>query len=37
MIFSANHLYERTRDPEGLADTLPALGTMLIGILAGFG
>jgi predicted acyltransferase len=34
-IFSANHLYERTRDPEGLLSTLPALGTMLIGILAG--
>ncbi len=34
-IFSAPHLYERTRDPEGLLSTLPAFGTMLIGILAG--
>jgi predicted acyltransferase len=34
-IFSANHLYEQTRDPEGLLSTLPALGTMLIGILTG--
>lgn len=34
-VFSANHLYERTRDPEGLLSTLPAFGTMLIGILAG--
>lgn len=34
-IFSPNHLYERTRDPEGLLSTLPALGTMLIGILVG--
>jgi predicted acyltransferase len=34
-IFSSNHLYEGTRDPEGLLSTIPALGTMLIGILAG--
>ena len=34
-IFSANHLYERTRDPEGLLSTLPALGTTLIGVLVG--
>lgn len=34
-IFSAPHLYERTRDPEGLLSTLPALATALIGLLAG--
>ncbi len=34
-IFSASHLYERTRDPEGLLSTLPALGTALIGVLTG--
>ena len=34
-IFSPAHLYERTRDPEGLLSTLPALGTTLIGTLTG--
>src|SRR5271155_3216428 len=34
-IFSAPHLYERTRDPEGLLSTIPALGTALIGMLTG--
>ena len=34
-IFSAHHLYEDTRDPEGLLSTIPALGTTLIGVLAG--
>jgi predicted acyltransferase len=34
-IFSAPHLYEGTRDPEGLLSTLPALGTALLGVLAG--
>ena len=34
-IFSAPHLYERTRDPEGLLSTLPALATALFGVLAG--
>jgi predicted acyltransferase len=34
-IFSAKHLYEGTRDPEGLISTIPALGTTLIGVLAG--
>jgi predicted acyltransferase len=34
-IFSASHLYERTRDPEGLLSTIPALGTALIGMLTG--
>ena len=34
-LFSASHLYERTRDPEGLLSTLPALGTVTIGLLAG--
>lgn len=34
-LFSAAHLYERIRDPEGLLSTLPALATTAIGILAG--
>lgn len=34
-IFSPLHLYERTRDPEGLLSTLPALGTILAGLLTG--
>jgi predicted acyltransferase len=34
-IFSASHLYERTRDPEGLLSTLPALATSLLGLLTG--
>jgi predicted acyltransferase len=34
-IFSSAHLYERTRDPEGLLSTLPALATALFGMLAG--
>ena len=34
-IFSAQHLYEHTRDPEGLLSTIPALGTTLIGVLTG--
>jgi predicted acyltransferase len=34
-IFSAKHLYEATRDPEGLLSTIPALGTTLIGVLTG--
>ncbi len=34
-LFSAGHLYEGTRDPEGLLSTLPALGTALLGMLAG--
>jgi predicted acyltransferase len=34
-IFSAAHLYERTRDPEGLLSTIPALGTALMGMLTG--
>src|SRR5579883_361424 len=34
-IFSASHLYERTRDPEGLLSTIPAVGTALIGMLTG--
>ena len=34
-IFSASHLYERTRDPEGLLSTLPAIGTTLLGVLTG--
>jgi predicted acyltransferase len=34
-IFSPSHLYEHTRDPEGLLSTLPALATALIGLLTG--
>jgi predicted acyltransferase len=34
-IFSAAHLYERTRDPEGLLSTLPSIATALIGLLTG--
>ncbi|HEY4355000.1 MAG TPA: DUF5009 domain-containing protein [Acidobacteriaceae bacterium] len=34
-IFTANHLYEKTRDPEGLLSTLPAIATALFGMLAG--
>lgn len=34
-IFSAPHLYEHTRDPEGLLSTLPAIATTLLGLLAG--
>jgi predicted acyltransferase len=34
-IFSAPHLYERTRDPEGFLSTLPAISTTLFGLLAG--
>ena len=34
-IFSASHLYEQTRDPEGLLSTIPALGTALLGMLTG--
>jgi len=34
-IFPASHLYERTRDPEGLLSTLPALATALSGMLTG--
>ena len=34
-IFSASHLYERTRDPEGLLSTIPALATTFLGLLTG--
>jgi predicted acyltransferase len=34
-VFTAPHLYERTRDPEGLLSTLPALATALFGMLTG--
>jgi predicted acyltransferase len=34
-IFSPPHLYEKTRDPEGLLSTLPALATALFGMLTG--
>jgi predicted acyltransferase len=29
------HLYEGTRDPEGLLSTIPAIGTVLFGVLTG--
>jgi predicted acyltransferase len=32
-IFSAPHLYEHTRDPEGLLSTIPAIATSLFGVL----
>jgi predicted acyltransferase len=31
----AGHLYERTRDPEGVLSTLPAIATVLCGVLTG--
>jgi predicted acyltransferase len=34
-IFPASHLYEKTRDPEGLLSTLPAMATALFGMLTG--
>lgn len=34
-IFPASHLYERTRDPEGLLSTIPAVATALMGMLTG--
>ena len=34
-VFPANHLYEHVRDPEGLLSTLPAVGTILLGVLTG--
>jgi predicted acyltransferase len=33
--FFAGHLYNGTRDPEGILSNIPALGTTLIGVLAG--
>ena len=32
-IFSAPHLYEHTRDPEGFLSTIPAIATSLFGVL----
>jgi predicted acyltransferase len=34
-MFAPEHLYEKTRDPEGLLSTIPAVGTALLGVLAG--
>lgn len=34
-LFSPAHLYERVRDPEGFLSTLPAVGTILLGVLTG--
>ena len=37
MIFTTNHLWRQgTWDPEGLLSTLPAVGTVLLGVLAGY-
>jgi predicted acyltransferase len=30
------HLYDKTRDPEGLLSTIPAIGTTLSGVLTGY-
>lgn len=30
------HLYDRTRDPEGIISTIPAIATTLIGVLTGY-
>jgi predicted acyltransferase len=35
LIFPASHLYEKTRDPEGLLSTFPAVATALLGLLTG--
>jgi predicted acyltransferase len=34
-MFAPQHLYEKTRDPEGLLSTIPAVGTALLGVLTG--
>jgi predicted acyltransferase len=34
-LFSPSHLWERTRDPEGILSTIPAVATALLGVLAG--
>jgi predicted acyltransferase len=34
-LFSPVHLYEKTRDPEGLLSTIPAVATALLGVLTG--
>jgi predicted acyltransferase len=36
-MFAPQHLYERTRDPEGLLSDIPAIGTALMGLLTGMG
>jgi predicted acyltransferase len=35
-LFFAGHLYNGARDPEGILSNIPALGTALIGVLAGY-
>jgi predicted acyltransferase len=30
------HLYDKTRDPEGILSTIPAIATTLIGVLTGY-
>ncbi len=34
-LLSPAHLYEHVRDPEGLLSTIPAIGTILIGVVTG--
>lgn len=34
-LFSASHLHERTRDPEGLLSTIPAIATTMMGQICG--
>src|SRR5580765_7404639 len=34
-LFSTPHLYERTRDPEGLLSTIPAIATTMMGQICG--
>ena len=36
-ILLPGRLYEGTRDPEGLISTIPAIGTILLGVLTGIG
>ncbi|MCA0402744.1 MAG: heparan-alpha-glucosaminide N-acetyltransferase domain-containing protein [Proteobacteria bacterium] len=35
LVFSPNHLYGKTFDPEGLLSSLPSIATLLIGMLCG--
>jgi predicted acyltransferase len=34
--FFMGHLYDKTRDPEGILSTIPAVATTLIGVLTGY-
>jgi len=35
LLWGSTHLYETTRDPEGILSTLPAIGTALLGVFTG--